>query len=148
VIARRRVLVAHDATSTCDGLVATIERALGAVLLVDVSSFEAGRAALRSSMFSACFACLDLPPAPQGAVRLAREALRADVPLVLVTRSLRWLPADADDVRASPWVAPEATVAEVTQAVLAATGRREVDPSDTDAWGADPLPLAVGRGSR
>ena len=64
--------------------------------------------------------CLDLPPAPLGGVRLAQEIAREGRPLVLVTRSLRWLPPSAAALRALPWVSPEAAPQEIARAIATA----------------------------
>ena len=122
IVGRVRILLAHDMSSACDSLASSIESAMGDVEIIDVSSVDAGRATLHSMKLSVCFICLDLPPAPQGAVRLATEAIRVGAPFVLVTRSLRWLPASATTLHDVPWVPPDATPAAVTTAVLAATG--------------------------
>src|SRR5438128_2497662 len=80
-----RILLAHDASApTCDLLLESLERALGEVEIVEASSVEGGRASVATCPFDACFVCLDLPPAPLGGVRLANEALRRGLPVVLV----------------------------------------------------------------
>jgi hypothetical protein len=62
--------------------------------------------------------CLDLPPAPLGGVRLAQEILgKHGLPVILVTRSLRWIPAWAVALRDLPWVTPDASPDEVARAV-------------------------------
>lgn len=130
---RWRVLLAHDATaSTCDVLLDAIEGALGNVDIYESSSVDDARDALRTSRadseapwpgemmrptFDLCMVCLDLPPAPLGGVRLAGELMRAGLPVVLVTRSLRWIPASAAALRELPWVPPDASVLEVARAV-------------------------------
>jgi hypothetical protein len=127
LVRRWRLLLAHDATaSTCDGLVDAIEGALGNVDVNESSSVHDARVALdallheggpRSSRFDLCMVCLDLPPAPVAGVRLAQDVLRQGMPLVLITRSLRWVPASAVALRDVPWVPPDATAAQVSQAV-------------------------------
>src|SRR5262245_20004063 len=90
---RWRVLLAHDArASTCDSITTALEEMLRDVEIVDASSIDAAQASLSSVPFDACLVCLDLPPAPVGGVRLAREAISDGHSVVLVTRSLRWLP--------------------------------------------------------
>lgn len=134
-VRRWRLLLAHDATAaTCDPLVDAVEGALGNVDINESSSIDDARVALRSSRlapthahaphdssagsrFDLCMICLDLPPAPLGGVRLAQEALRVGLPVVLVTRSLRWIPPAAIALRELPWVTPDATVADVARAV-------------------------------
>jgi hypothetical protein len=116
-----RFLLAHDATaSTCKPLMLSMERALGKVDIVDVSSPEHALAEIREAAFDACFVCLDLPPVPLGGTRLAQRVLREHCPVILVTRSLRWLPANAARLRELPWVPPDAPPHEVSRAVRAA----------------------------
>jgi len=115
---RWRVPLAHDAsTPTCDALAETVEGLLGAIDLSDASSLDDARVALSSVSFHICLACLDLPPAPTAGARLAQEALDHDVPVVLVTRSLRWIPPSAADLRDLPWVSPDAGAPEVAKAL-------------------------------
>jgi hypothetical protein len=131
-LARRwRLLLAHDATaSTCNTLIDAIEGALGHVDIYESPSVDDARDSLRSSLvdpdfvtspdaprFHLAMVCLDLPPAPAGGVRLAQELHQKGLPVVLITRSLRWIPASAAAVRALPWIPPDATVSEVTRAV-------------------------------
>ncbi len=127
--ARRRVLLAHDASAaTCNPLLDALEGAFGGVDIVESSSVQDAHDALRTSLldpdapllgprFDVCLVCLDLPPAPLGGVRVAQDALRAGLPVVLVTRSLRWIPPSAAALRDLPWVTPDATSAEVARAV-------------------------------
>jgi hypothetical protein len=82
------------------------------------------RDAVDSGRFDLGLVCLDLPPAPTGGARLAEELLATGLPLVLVTRSQRWLPASAVVLRALPWVRPDATVPEVARAVTDALTAR------------------------
>lgn len=133
---RWRVLLAHDATaSTCNALLDAIEGALGNVDVYESSSVDDARDALRSSLvdfpdpdapwpgsldgprFDLCMVCLDLPPAPLGGVRLSGELMRAGLPVVLVTRSLRWIPPSAAALRELPWVPPDADALDVARAV-------------------------------
>lgn len=124
---RWRILLAHDsAASTCDALFGVIEDVLGDVEIVDASSMEDARMWIRQGDIDVAMVCLDLAPAPIGGVRLAKEIHTDGPPVILVTRSQRWLPADAGSLRLVPWVTPEATGADVTRAILAsldATGR-------------------------
>jgi hypothetical protein len=124
---RWRVLLAHDAAATtCDGLFGVIEHVLGDVEIVDASSIDDARGWLHQGEIDVALVCLDLPPSLIGGVRLAREIQAHGPPVILVTRSQRWLPHDAGSLRLLPWVTPEATAAEVTQAILTtldATGR-------------------------
>jgi hypothetical protein len=123
---RWRVLLAHDATAaTCNSLIDTVEAALGNVDVNESSSVEDARLALRlgphdgtSGRFHLAMVCLDLPPAPLGGVRLAQEILgKHNLPVILVTRSLRWIPAWAVALRDLHWVTPDATPEEVVRAV-------------------------------
>jgi hypothetical protein len=132
LVRRWRLLLAHDATaSTCDPLIDAIEGALGNVEVHESSSIDDARVALESTRFDLALVCLDLPPAPQGGARLALEALYAGLPLVLVTRSLRWVPASAAALRDVPWVTPDADVAEVSRAVGEAMATRASLPPPT-----------------
>lgn len=135
-LARRwRLLLAHDATAaTCNSLLDAIEGGLGNVDIYESSSVDDARDALRHSMvdadlfaieaaaslparFDVCLVCLDLPPAPAGGVRLAQELVRQGLPVVLITRSLRWIPPTAAALRELPWISPDATETEVARAV-------------------------------
>jgi hypothetical protein len=131
-LARRwRLLLAHDATaSTCDPLIDAIEGALGNVDIYESASVDDARDVLRSSVadferpfdergarFDVCMICLDLPPAPAGGARLAQEVRRLGLPVVLITRSLRWLPPNAAALRELPWIPPDAGEADVARAV-------------------------------
>lgn len=115
---RWRLLLAHDATAaTCDPLAFAVEAALGNVDITDASSADDARAALQSGHFDVCLVCLDLAPAPLGGVRLAQEVLAEGLPVVLITRSLRWIPASASALRAQPWIPPDAAAGEVAAAI-------------------------------
>ncbi len=121
VVRRWRVLLAHEASaSTCDLLFKVIEGALGNVELTESFSVEDARIATRRAPPDIVLVCLDLPPAPSGGVRLAEELVARGVPVVLVTRSQRWIPPSARALRAVPWVPPEADAREVSRAVHAA----------------------------
>jgi hypothetical protein len=129
LVRRWNVLLAHDATApTCDALVTAIEDALGNVDINDASSADDARDALRRGWFDVGFVCLDLPPAPAGGVRLAQEVLDEGVPLVLVTRSLRWIPTGTTALQGVPWIPPDADAIAVSTAVAEAVaahgGRR------------------------
>lgn len=145
-LARRwRLLLAHDATaSTCNPLIDAIEGALGNVDIYESSSVDDARDALRSSVmdslanaeparFDVCMVCLDLPPAPAGGVRLAQEIKRRGLPVVLITRSLRWIPPSAAALRELPWVTPDASEADVARAVGEAVASLSV--LTDEAWG-------------
>lgn len=129
LVRRWRVLLAHDATAaTCAPLLHAISAALGNVEVSESSSVDDARVALhidpgwpQGPRFDVCMVCLDLQPAPLGGVRLAQQIQKMRLPLVLVTRSLRWIPPSASGLSSLPWVAPEATADEVSRAVLEAT---------------------------
>jgi hypothetical protein len=117
-VRRWRLLLAHDATaSTCDPLIDAIEGALGNVDVNESSSIDDARVALHTGRFDLAMVCLDLPPAPLGGVRLAQEFCDEGLPVILVTRSLRWIPPAAASLRELCWVPPDASVLEVSRAV-------------------------------
>lgn len=117
-VRRWQLLLAHDAAaSTCDPLLDSLSSALGDVEVYESASMDDARDAVDTGRFDLGLICLDLPPAPAGGARLAEELLAAGLPVVLVTRSQRWLPASASALRALPWVRPDATIAEVSSAV-------------------------------
>jgi hypothetical protein len=126
---RWRLLLAHDATaSTCDPLLDALEGALGEVDVSESSSIDDARLAIRGSgdddpmgaRFHLALVCLDLPPAPLGGVRLAKELVERGLPVVLVTRSLRWIPPTAAALRDLPWIPPDADPVAVSRAVAEA----------------------------
>ena len=133
---RWKVMLAHDAgNSTCDELVDAIVGALGNVDVSDVSSVQAGVAAIESPI-DVCLVCLDLPPAPMGGARLAEELMMSSIPVVLVTRSQRWIPPQAVALRELPWVRPDASATEVSEAIaeaMATQGRSGTWPIDEHA---------------
>ncbi len=124
---RWRLLLAHDATaSTCNPILDAIAGALGNVDVSESSSIYDARLAVGGSRdegrrshprFHVAMVCLDLPPAPLGGVRLAQELVAAGLPVVLITRSLRWIPTSATALRSLPWVSPDAGPAEVARAI-------------------------------
>jgi hypothetical protein len=121
VVRRWKVLLAHVASaSTCDLLLDAIEGALGNVDVTESSSVDDARLATRRVPHDIVMVCLDLPPAPMGGVRLAEELVARGVPVVLVTRSLRWIPPSALALREVPWIPPDADVTDVSRAVHAA----------------------------
>jgi hypothetical protein len=106
---RPRILVAHDPRlSTCDALIRGLEGALDGLEIVDAASVEGARAWANGGRFDLCLVCLDLPPAPRGGARLAKELTARGHDVVFITRSLRWLPAEDRELRNLPWVVPEA----------------------------------------
>lgn len=116
-----RFLLAHDVSSrTCDSLIVAVERALGNVDILDVTSVDHALSELQTGSFDATFVCLDLPPAPLGGSRLAQAIVQQGGAVVLVTRSLRWLPNGAVTLQRLPWITPEASPADVAKAVKAA----------------------------
>jgi DNA-binding NarL/FixJ family response regulator len=143
-----RFLLAHDATApTCKPLMQSVERALGKVDIVASASVEHALAELRDSTFDACFVCLDLPPVPAGGARLAQKMVRDRFPVVLVTRSLRWLPQSAANLREVPWVPPDAPPNEVAKAVRAALAEAAIEiPAVLEA--AERADVAVAGASR
>ena len=144
---RWRILLAHDASaSTCNALIDSIEGALGRVDVYESSSVDDARDSLRTSLddaeapwptdgprFHVAMVCLDLPPAPAGGVRLAQELSRRGLPVILITRSLRWIPPSAAALRELPWIPPDATAEEVVRAVgLAMAAGSEARAPETD----------------
>jgi hypothetical protein len=117
-VRRWRVLLAHDAAaSTCDLLLETIEGALGNVEITESSSVEDARVAVHTNRHDIAMICLDLAPAPVGGVRLAEDLVKRGQPVILVTRSLRWIPPNAVALRELPWIPPDADVDDVARAV-------------------------------
>lgn len=138
---RWRLLLAHDATaSTCNPLLDSIGAALGEVDISESSSVDDALLSVGLSVggsfdvgyrdapandhldvapqrFHLALVCLDLPPAPLGGVRLAQALLERGVPVILVTRSLRWIPPSATSLHGLPWIPPDAGTAEVSRAV-------------------------------
>ncbi len=120
-----KILLAHDArATTCDALARTIESTLGNVEIVDASSIDDALLAAVTERFDACLVCLDLPPAPFGGARLASELVASNHPVVLVTRSLRWVPPDRPALQQLPWIPPDAGATEVAGAIAAASEER------------------------
>lgn len=143
---RWRVLLAHDATAvTCDPLVDAIEGALVRVDMHESSSVHDARLALATSRFDLCMICLDLAPAPLGGVRLAQEAQALRLPVVLITRSLRWIPPTATTLRDLPWVTPDATVDEVVRAATDALASVGANAAWLDGAIEEEEPLAAVR---
>lgn len=150
---RFRILLAHDATaSTCDALLSVIERAQKSLDLTDASSVDDARVTLQTGIFHLALVCLDLPPAPLGGVRLAEEILDQGVPVVLVTRSLRWVPHGATRLRALPWLAPDAPPAVIARVVAEALSAYEDEEAPLTAplrvgsarWSEVPAPMSAG----
>ncbi|MBK8254527.1 MAG: hypothetical protein IPK82_17895 [Polyangiaceae bacterium] len=126
--AQWRAVVAHDGRlPTCDRLLEVIGEAMEGAQIIDAPSTESARFVLRRAAVDVCFVCLDLPPAPQGGIKFAQELVRAGCPVVLVTRSLRWLPKSASELKVLPWVAPESSAGEVLLAVQQAVGENDLD---------------------
>lgn len=71
------------------------------------SSVQDAAELLRTAHFEVAMVSLDLQPAPHAGVRLAEAALVRGVPVVLVTRSLRWVPPSATQLKVLAWVSPE-----------------------------------------
>jgi hypothetical protein len=144
---RWRVLLAHDGSlPTCDHLFKVIAEAMDDVQVLDAPSTDAARAILRTTAVDVCFVCLDLPPSPVGGIKFAQELVRAGCPQVLITRSLRWLPKTAAELRVLPWIAPEATATEVLHAIDEAVGDFDVDNQvtlDSSEDGDDEVPQRI-----
>ncbi|AUX23176.1 hypothetical protein SOCEGT47_036960 [Sorangium cellulosum] len=131
-----RVLLAHDArAATCDALALALESSMANVEIVDASSIDDALLASATERFDAFLVCLDLPPAPLGGVRLASELVETNHPVVLVTRSLRWVPPDRPALLELPWIPPDAAPGEITRAIEAAT-------SDCDSMVRSRAPLS------
>jgi hypothetical protein len=121
LVRRWKVLLAHDANaSTCDLLIDALEGALGNVDIAESSSVEDARVATHTTRYDVALVCLDLSPAPLGGVRLADELVRRGMAVILVTRSLRWIPPTAVALHDLPWIPPDADVDDVSRAVHAA----------------------------
>ncbi len=139
---RWRLLLAHDATaSTCDALVEAISGGLGNVDLSRSSSVDDAEVAIYTGRFDAALVCLDLHPAPSAGVKLAQEMVRLGLPTVIVTRSLRWIPAAATTLRDVPWLTPDASPTDVavavSEAVAQSGGWNAIDegvPSSRGSW--------------
>ena len=136
---RWKVLLAHDGKlSTCDALFDVIRGVMVGVEVLDAPSAEAARSILRGTAVDVCFVCLDLPPSPLGGIKLAQELVKVGMPLVLVTRSLRWLPNSAAELRVAPWVRPEATGEDILRVIdeavteLSADNQITLDSSEED----------------
>lgn len=145
--ARWKVLLAHDGTlPTCDALMRAVTSAIPDAQILDATSSEAARTHLRRTAVDVCFVCLDLPPSPSGGIKLAQELVRVGLPVVLITRSLRWLPKSAAELRVLPWVAPEAPATDVVRAIdeavgqLDTTGQITFDSSELAPEDGDSLP--------
>lgn len=141
-VKRYRALLARDLSSaTCEPLIESLEQVLTQLTLSHTGSIEDAETLLRSEAFDLVLACLDLPPAPSAGVRLASSAIELQPAVVLVTRSLRWLPAHAHRLHRLPWLAPEAGPTEVaaTLSALSLTGDVGPAPSLLEPEAASPL---------
>lgn len=132
-VARRvagvRILFAHDrASGTCEPLGRELQvalgRAFGACDVLSASSLGSAKLALEDVVPDVSFVSLDLPPAPVAGARLAEALVKAGRPVVIVTRSLRWLPPNVPELRALPWVTPDADAASLVEAAREALGAR------------------------
>jgi hypothetical protein len=141
---RLRVLVARDSRlSTCDAMVRGLERAMEGCEIVEAFSVEGALSTAESSgPFDVCLVCLDLPPAPRGGSRLAEELMADGHAVVLITRSLRWLPAGDQALRSLPWVTPEADTRAVLEAIQTAIDTIDArdEPASADASHGVPPP--------
>ncbi len=139
------VLVAHDASSTvCDALVDHLVDPVGATktrrpfAVTRAFSVQDAAELMRTRAFDVALVSLDLQPAPRAAARFADFVLGRGTPVVLVTRSLRWLPPSANHLRMLPWVAPEADGVAVEAAIDDALARaRLLGPLDDEAGEGD-----------
>ncbi len=114
-VRRLDVLVAYDAASnTCDRLVDGMKVSHRMTL---ASSVQDAGELVRGRKFDVSVVCLDLPPAPHAAARFADFALANGLPVVLVTRSLRWLPTSAAHLRLLAWVSPDVRPEELDAAI-------------------------------
>lgn len=137
-----RVLVARDSRlSTCDAMVSGLERTLEGCEIVEAFSVEGALGMARSNgPFDVCLVCLDLPPAPRGGCRLAEELMADGQAVVLITRSLRWLPAGDQALRSLPWVTPEASLDAVREAIQTAIDARAPASAPPASHGVPPPP--------
>ncbi len=118
LVRRWKVLLAHDATAaTCNLLLDAIGGALGNVDVAESSSVDHALTTAQPGRYEVALVCLDLPPAPLGGVRLAEALVARGLPVILVTRSLRWIPEGAVSLRDLPWIPPDADVGDVSRAV-------------------------------
>ena len=114
------LMVADSGSASCDLLVEEL-RLHHAV--TRASSIQDAVELLRTMPFHVALVSLDLHPAPQGGVKLADFALSTGVPVALLTRSLRWIPASSPHLHLLSWAAPESTAAEVEGALHEALSR-------------------------
>jgi hypothetical protein len=142
---RLRVLVARDSRlSTCDAMVRGLEHSIEGCEIVEAFSVEGALITAESSgPFDVCLVCLDLPPAPRGGCRLAEELMADGHAVVLITRSLRWLPAGNHALRSLPWVTPEADTSAVLEAIGTAIDANDAPvPASAEASHGVPPPPA------
>ncbi len=117
-VKRWRLLLAHDVNAgTCDPLINAIPGALGSFELSESSSVDDADLALDTGRYDVGLVCLDLPPAPTGGARLAQRMVSMGLPVILVTRSLRWIPASAKALHDLPWLPPHAGSEDLLRAV-------------------------------
>lgn len=133
------IIVVHDARSRgCDrvlGRLAALLNADASELEVVVSAQGAAevlRAASRGEVdLRVAIVCLDLQPAPRAGSRIAEYALSQGIPVVLVTRSTRWLP-EGSPLSAAPWISPDADDSQIAAAIRAALALDTRDSGDMD----------------
>lgn len=133
------VLFVHDARSrACDGLIARLHALVDEDVAVAVSAQSAAEAVREAGTgegaIRIAFVCLDLQPAPRAGSRIAEFAIARGIPVVLVTRSARWIP-QGSTLEGAPWIPPDATDAQIASAIEAAidvSAEITMDGSDAD----------------
>lgn len=142
---RSSILLVHDARSrACDGLRALLDEFASDAtwsgqpeegVQVAVSAQSAAEALREGNgAWRVVFVCLDLQPAPRAGSRIAEFAVAQGIPVVLVTRSARWIP-EGSALQSVPWVPPDATLEQVEDAIdRAIEGATEItlDGEDTE----------------
>lgn len=118
------ILFVHDARSrACDGLVQRLRALVEEEVAVAVSAQSAAEAVRESRSWEGgiriAFVCLDLQPAPRAGSRIAEFAIARGIPVVLVTRSARWIP-QGSTLEGAPWIPPDATDEQIARAIEAA----------------------------
>jgi hypothetical protein len=135
------ILFAHDAMLgacrlLCDAVSAWVGRRGGTITVA--SSAQDAAEQLRfvrdhRLKFDVAMIGLDLQPAPLAGTRLADFAIHSSVPVILVTRSLRWLPTEASHLRILPWLTPDASGVAIDLAIGDALRSTDADDArDSD----------------
>ncbi|MFO0616537.1 MAG: hypothetical protein U0414_28350 [Polyangiaceae bacterium] len=131
------VLVVHDARSrACDALLSRLAVAMHRdpsdfrVVMSAQAAAESLRASARGeSEVRLALVCLDLQPAPRAGSRIAEFAAAQGIPVVLVTRSTRWLP-EGSPLTALPWIPPDASIVDILDAISRAIELASAPESD------------------